>query len=212
MPPPAIEILRRQLREKFPQAHAMRAEPQARVDVVNPFSPDTFPAGGISEVVCGETVSGLSLWVSGLLGDPEEISPHPELVLIDGSDAFDPGSFGRNACSRLLWVRCRAAHEMLKAADLLARDGNVPFLLLDASGLSRRELQACPASAWWRLKRVIEGNGSRLVVMATFPVVPCAARRFRMSANLTLGDFDLPAQELRLHLRVENERLQRVNG
>lgn len=211
MPPTALETLRRELREKFPQAHAARAETGARNEAVDPFSMDAFPAGAISEVVCGAAFSGLGLWVSGLLGEPEETSPHPELVLIDGSDAFDPESFGGNACSRLLWVRCRAAREMLKAADLLARDGNVPFVLLDASGLSRKDLQDCPSSAWWRLKRVVEGNGGRLVVMASFPLVPCAARRLRVAADLTLCDFDAPAEELRHRLRVENERLQRVN-
>lgn len=211
MPPTALETLRRELREKFPQAHACRPEPEARSEVLDPFSMAAFPAGAISEVVCGGAVSGLGLWVSGLLGEPEETSPHPDVVLIDGSDAFDPASFGRNACSRLLWVRCRAAGEMLKAADLLARDGNVPFVLLDASGLSRKELLGCPASAWWRLKRVVEGNGGRLVVMTSFPLVPCAARRLRVTADLTLGDFDAPAEDIRHRLRVENERLQRVN-
>ncbi len=170
---------------------------------------EAFPAGALSEIVCAGR--GLGLWVSGLLGNPEQASPHPELILIDGSDGFDPASFDGKACSRLLWVRCRSAAESLKAADLLARDGNVPFLLLDASGLPRKDLQACPPSAWWRLKHVVEGNGSRLVVMAAFPIVPCAARRLRLSADLTLADFDLTNDEIRRRLRVSTERLQRVN-
>jgi hypothetical protein len=207
---PAIETLRRQLREKFPQAHAVRAEPEAGKPL-DAFAFESFPAGAISEMVCDGRHSGLGLWISGLLGEPEGTGTHPELVLIDGSDAFDPGSFGPNACSRLLWVRCRAAREMLKSADLLARDGNVPFLLLDASGLSQREVRDCPASAWWRLKRIVEGNGCRLVVMAAFPIVPCSARRLRLLADLTLADFDRSSEELIRSLRVEDERLQRVN-
>lgn len=210
MSAPVIETLRRQLREKFPRAHAVRAEAEGGKPL-DPFVLDSFPAGAISEMVCDGRHSGLGLWISGLLGEPEETSSHPGLVLIDGSDAFDPGSFGPNACSRLLWVRCRAAREMLKSADLLARDGNVPFLLLDAAGLSQRELRDCPASAWWRLKQIVEGNGCRLVVMAAFPIVPCAARRLRLLADLTLADFDQSPEELRRSLRVEGERLQQVN-
>lgn len=209
MPAPSLESLRRELREKFPQAHAFRAESEVPETPADPFSMEAFPAGALSEIVCAGP--GLGLWVSGVLGNPQQASPHPEWILIDGSDAFDPSSFSGNACSRLLWVRCRSAAETLKAADLLARDGNVPFILLDASGLSRKDLQACPPSAWWRLKHVVEGNGSRLVVMSGFPIVPCAARRLRLSADLTLEDFDLTNDEIRQRLRVSTERLQRVN-
>ena len=209
MPAPSLESLRRELREKFPQAHAFRAESEAPETPADPFSMEAFPAGALSEIVCAGP--GLGLWVSGVLGNPEQASPHPEWILIDGSDAFDPTSFSGNACSRLLWVRCRSAVETLKAADLLARDGNVPFLLLDVSGLSRKDLQGCPPSAWWRLKHVVEGNGSRLVVMSGAPLVPCAARRLRLSADLTLEDFDLTNDEIRQRLRVSTERLQRVN-
>lgn len=211
MPLPSIESLRRELREKFPQAHSFRAEIPGEPVPADWFSCDAFPAGAVSEVVSDGPVSGLGLWISGLLGNPDETSLHPELVLIDGTDSFDPASFTRAACSRLLWVRCRAVGEMLKTADLLARDGNVPFLLLDATGMERKDLQACPASAWWRLKRIVEGNGSRLVVMASFPIVPCAARRWRMSADVSLGDFERSGEELRQRLRVATERLQRVN-
>ena len=48
---------------------------------------------------------------------------------------------------KLLWVRCGSAIEVLKSADLLVRDGNVPFVLLDAIGTARRDLAALPA---WR--------------------------------------------------------------
>jgi hypothetical protein len=209
VPAPSLESLRRELREKFPQAHAFRAESEAPEKPADPFAMEAFPAGALSEIVCAGP--GLGLWVSGLLGNPEQASPHPEWILIDGSDAFDPASFSGNACSRLLWVRCRNAVETLKAADLLARDGNVPFILLDASGLARRDLQGCPPSAWWRLKHVVEGNGGRLVVMSAFPIVPCSARRLRLSADLTLEDFDLTSDGIRQRLRVSTERLQRVN-
>lgn len=48
---------------------------------------------------------------------------------------------------------------MLKAGDLLVRNGNVHFVLLDASGVAARDLRAVPASAWWRLKQLAEANG-----------------------------------------------------
>ena len=207
----SIDILRQQLRDKFPQAHGLRAEASAIPQSVNLFSPDAFPVGAISEVVTTGAVSGLGLLVSGLLGEPGQGSSHPDLVLIDGSDSFDPDSFSAMACSRLLWVRCQAAMEMLKAADLLARDGNVPFMLLDATGFLSKDLRAFPASSWWRLKQTVEGNGGRLVVLTSFPIVACAKQRWQLSAGLSLEDFDRTREELQQRLSVAPERLHRVN-
>ncbi len=192
----AVELLRKQLREKFPQAHGMRQEPEPARAVLRPFEAATFPLGAISEIVPAGAASGISLVIAGLLGDPTEIAPHPELVLVDGSDSFDPASFSGAACSKLLWVRCRTAMESLKSADLLVRDGNVPFILLDATGLPRRELETLPASAWWRLRQTVEQGGIRFVVLAPFPLVPCASLRMTMNAGLTLKDFDLPRGEI----------------
>jgi hypothetical protein len=208
----ALETLRHQLREKFPQAHGLRAEAVVEPPQDQPFHCETFPAGAISEIVPAGPVAGILLLVAGLLGEPEEASPHPELVLVDGADGFDPDSFDDAACSKLLWVRCRSALEMVKAADLLIHDGNLPFILLDATGLDRRELQDIPASAWWRMKQTAERHGSRVVIMASSPLVPCASLRLTLSADLSLRLFDFPRSELvdRLRTRSHTPSLQRA--
>jgi hypothetical protein len=205
---PAVEILRQQLREKFPQAHGLRAEPEVMARSDKPFDADTFPVGAISEVVPAGPVAGLLLLVAGLLGEPEEASPQPELVLIDGADGFDPDSFDDAACSKLLWVRCRSALEMAKAADLLIHDGNLPFILLDATGLDRRDLQGIPASAWWRMKQTAGRHGSRVIIMASSPLVPCASLRLILSADLSLRHFDAPRLELLERLRPVSQALR----
>jgi hypothetical protein len=202
-----IENLRRQLREKFPQAHA--ASPAVTEDEAvpeQPFDPGFFPPGGISEVVG----PGVCLLIAGLLGEPEACSPLPDFVLIDGGDRFDPASYTAAACSRLLWVRCLTAEEMLKASDLLVRDGNVPFVLLDTCGIARRELAALPDSVWWRLKLAAEASGCRLVVMSVAPQVPCAAVRVALTTRLGLEDFELPRRELVARLRAVPERRKRL--
>jgi hypothetical protein len=210
---PTVEILRRQLREKFPQAHAPCPRETVKAEPVHLLTTAAFPKGAISEVVCAGPVSGLGLWVAGLLAEPEGTISHasPELVWIDGADSFDPESFGQAACSRLLWVRCQTATEMLKAADLLARDGNVPFLLLDASALPHKDLTAFPAAVWWRLKQTIEKNHARIVVLTSFPIVPCSSICWSLSSDFSLSDFECPEWDLRQRLRAVNERFKRVN-
>lgn len=199
----AIEDLRRKLRERFPQAHGLRAGGgEAEEAVERPFEPGFFPAGAISEVVgCG-----VGMLVAGLLGEPEACAALPDFVLVDGGDGFDPASYGAAACSRLLWVRCRGVAEMVKAADLLVRDGNVPFVLLDSCGIPRRELQGVAAALWWRLKLAAEATGCRVVVMSAEAQVPCAALRVALNARLGLEDFELPRRELIGRLRVRSEK------
>ena len=200
-----IEELRRKLREKFPEAHAALPVAAEEPAPEQPFDPAFFPTGAISEVVG----SGVGMLVAGLLGEPEECAALPDFVLVDGGDGFDPASYTAQACSRLLWVRCLTAEEMLKAADLLVRDGNVPFILLDTCGIARRDLQALPGSLWWRLKLAAEGSGCRLVVMSSSPQVPCATVRVALTARLGLEDFEVPRRDLVGRMRVGEERRRR---
>lgn len=209
-----VEMLRKQLREKFPQAHGMWLDEGREKEVVGMRLVEAeFPAGEITELVPeGGVASGMSLVVAGLLGEGDEVAPYPEMVLVDGADGFDPGSFGGVACSKLLWVRCRSALEMLKAADLVVRDGNVPFVLLDAVGVDRRELRELPGSGWWRLKQLAEGNGCRLVVMSPMPMVPCAKLRLTVAAGVALEDFERERREVLGRVELKRGGLRSVGG
>lgn len=210
-----MDGLRRQLRERFPEAHGVglagRMESAAEAGGEEVLTLDGLVAGELVEVVSAGPAGGLGLWMAGLLdGAADAGGGAPAVVLVDGADGFDPSSHSGEACSRLLWVRCGSALEMVKAADLLVRDGNVPVVLVDAGGLGAEELRGLPASAWWRLKQAAEGSGCRLVVMASWPLVPCAGRRLVISADLELEDFERTGDELRGRLRVVPERLSRA--
>ncbi len=206
----AIELLRKQMREKFPQAHAIeRGDEPVVKEAGTLFDAGMFPLGAISEVVPAGKFSGMSLLVAGLLENEKlEEAGGFRMVLVDGADGFDPSSFSSEVCEKLLWVRCRCAMEMVKAADLLLHDGNMPFVLLDAMGLDRRDLGKVPASAWWRLRQVTERTGCRLVVMAERSVVPCAAVKLGLNAGLRLADFDGERHELFGRLEILNFKSQ----
>jgi len=167
-----------------------------------------FRTGTISELVPVDGGAVFGLLIAGLLGEPSRTAEFPEVVLVDGGDGFDPDSFTRAACSKLLWVRCTCVMEMLKAGELLVRDGNIPTVLLDAGGLDLRQLRAVPASTWWRLKQGAEQTGCRLVVLSPSPVVPCASLRLALAADLSLSDFSQSRGELLTRLQVRMERLR----
>lgn len=206
-----VQEIRRQLREKFPAAHGFTpvAEPVGEISTTF-FEISTFPAGAISEIIPAPDGGGLSLWIAGLLSEPEEAVPFPKFVLVDGSDSFDPASHTAAACSQLLWVRCSKVMEVLKAADLLVRDGNVPFIMLDLCGLPVASLKSIPASAWWRLKQLSEAGRCRLLVLAPFPLVPCASLRLALSCQLALADFDLPRKEILKRVEARSNQLRHV--
>lgn len=174
------------------------------------YETSTFPAGAISEIIPAAEGGGLSLWIAGLLAEPEEMAEFPKFVLVDGGDSFDPASYTAAACSQLLWVRCNKIQQALKAADLLVRDGNVPFVMLDLCGLPVATLRSIPSSAWWRLKQLCEKTACRLVVLSPFPVVLCSSLRLSLSARLTLDDFNLPRGELLQRVTAKPERVRHV--
>jgi hypothetical protein len=204
-----LHEIRQQLREKFPAAHGPAAVREPVVEIsARPFAIATFPVGAISELIPSPEGSGLALWLAGLLAEPTEVPPFPQFVLVDGGDTFDPASYSTLACSQLLWVRCSRIMEVLKAADLLVRDGNVPFIMLDLCGLPPATLKAIPNAAWWRLKQLCETTACRLIVLTHMPVVPCASLRLELSARLTLHDFDLPRSEILSRMVARPNRLR----
>lgn len=207
----ALQELRKQLREKFPQAHASLEETErCSPTTAAPFSVETFPSGAISEVVPEGAGSAFGLLLAGLIGDPAEAVALPEIILVDGGDGFDPESYTAAACSKLLWLRCTSALEMLRVGELFVKDGNVPFVLLDTVSLPPGELKAVPASVWWRLRQLAERTACRLVVLSPFPLIPCASLRLTLTANVSLADFDWARRELLGRLAAHRERLRRA--
>ena len=208
MSAPRLEELRHRLREKFPAAHAVAGFRQVEAEVAHPFDPAVFPPGAISEVI-GNGVPCLlaRLLAANTAGQAATDAP-PEWTLIDGADCFDPASFSSGECARIFWIRCGNAGLALRAADLVVRDPNLPFILLDTCGLPRPELRRLPASSWWRLKLAAEATGCRLVVLSELPQVPCASLRLDLDLKLALADFERPRGELleRLHARFERHR------
>jgi len=218
MPSETVQRLRQQLREKFPAAHGPGSPPGAgpvglpaascpdgSPDLPTDSLPSSldlrhFPQGAITEISPAHPACGLSLFFAALLaGDSsgrQPASPSSPLVLIDARDRFDPASFTPEACARLLWLRCRETRQALQAADLLLRDGNLPFVLLDLSALPARELRRIPTAAWHRLRQLAEGSACTLLALTPAPLVPRAALRLTLTREFSLQHLELSRDEL----------------
>lgn len=221
MPSETIQKLRQQLRDQFPAAHrevgggggsAQAAEAAAHRFWNFQAGISSFPPGAITEISPAHPACGLTLLFAALLSSNETNSPDPPseipnpqfpLVLIDARDRFDPASFSTEACQRLLWLRCRETHQALQSADLLLRDGNLPFILLDLSSLPARELRRIPTSAWHRLRQLAETSQCTLLALTPSPLIPRAALRLTLTRDFDLQHLDLSRRELVQNLQAE---------
>ena len=104
-------------------------------------------------------------------------------------------STGRSRVCRL-WVRCCEVKEVLKAADLLLRDGNLPLVLIDLVLNATRELASVPGGVWFRLRNLVEESGTVLVTFTPRRVVSSAHLRLALDKTLSLEAFDHTQEEL----------------
>jgi len=216
-----LQHLRRQLRERFPEAHQSKSPPA-------PIHPSarlpSFPSGALSELSPAGPASGLSLVLAQLLQKSEvgsqksEVSPreptsalspltsdNQPLALIDGRDSFDPASYDAASCSRLLWVRCHHAEESLRCTDLLLRDGNLPLLVLDLQLNPLEELRRIPTSSWYRLRNLAKQSGAALLIFTPTPFIPCAALQLTFDSRFSLADLERTREELSVVHRQEQK-------
>lgn len=159
-----IVELRKLLEEKFPQSSAPKVRSLA-TGLAALDDQEALRLGALTEV--RGTLSGASLLLASFLGVLEREKSYGALI---DRGSFDPGSF--SALSRLLWVRCGSAMELLKATDLLLRDGNLPLVIAD---LRRANV---PPQTWRRFHRLVEQKSTALVVLASHPVEGASVRIF----------------------------------
>lgn len=206
-----IVELRQHLAERFPQLRSgseqlMRTS-MARA-AASEFSFDDliaghWPKGAIMELVQEQPSAGSGLILSACI---RRLCPAHWVALIDGRDCFDPSAFDNATLSRLLWVRCDGAVSALKASDMLLRDRNVPFVLLDLAGTPVQPLRKIPATTWYRLQRVAELGSSVLLVVAPCHLVSCARVKFVLDRPFRLEALEQTETELLRRLRIQAEQ------
>lgn len=205
--------LRRQLAERFPQLAATTSV-FARKRVSGPgtesFDLDDLlagrlPKGVITELIEEKPSAGSALILATLI---RRVCETEWLGLIDSTDSFDPTGFNNELLARLLWVRCRATEQALKAADLLLRDGNLRLVLLDLTLASPYSLRKIPSSTWHRFQRIIEHASAGLLVATPSHLVTCAQFRFSLQNPFTLDALQKPGTDLVKQLRIQFEQKQ----
>jgi hypothetical protein len=204
MPSPKIIELRRVLAERFP--------PQTVSSFCTPTGWNWFdsalggglPKGAITQFLVPQISSGSSIILHEIIESRcRETQP---TALVDAKDCFDlPITY-----PQLLWARCTNALQAVKATDLLIRDGNLPFIILDLKPSSARELRKVPATAWYRLQRCAEESRCSLLVITSHPVIASAQISITMTHQLSLSDLSTELFQItnRISLQISRRKIQ----
>ena len=201
--------LRALLAEKFPAAAPPPpARLQTGLSILDDLLDGGLPEAAITEIVSPGGSSGSGTFLHALIESVQAAGRCPALV--DAGDSFDVDDACDGPPPALLLVRCRQGVEQaLKAADLLARDGNLPLLILDLVMCAPRQVRAIPSTYWYRLQRVVEASGVTVVTTTPCPVVGSAACTLRLTRHFGLPALDCLRDQLTGQLRMDKVRARR---
>ena len=165
-----------------------------------------IPRAAVTEIISSGASGTLLLY--GLLH--ALIQKGERVILIDGADSFGPEGLPQSDLDRLLWLRCISATEVIKAADLVVRDGNIPVIILLLTLNSEGELRKVPSTAWHRIQMMTEKSGVSTLVFSARAQVGCAQLRLSVSGSFPVPKLHGLRDELLpfLSLQVERRRVR----
>ena len=198
--------LRQLLAERFPQTSAAPDERlPTGVSAIDDAIGGGLPKSAITELTSPNLSAGSALLIHALLHNAQRDASF--LALIDGRDSFDPQTAAPAALRHLLWIRCSAAPEAVKAADFLLRDGNFPLVVLDLVLNPIEELRKIPQNNWYRLQRLAEPAPTAFLVLTRQSIISSAQLKLSLDNAWRLSDLEQAGGTPRLKIQVD-----RVHG
>jgi hypothetical protein len=203
--------LRKLLAERFPHAPATTATQLG----TGLFFLDECTGGGllrgaITELICPRTSAGSASLIHAMVHAAHDDNYF--LALIDGRDSFDPCGLDNASLRHLLWVRCSKASEVIKAGDLLLRDGNFPLVIMDLVLNAPEELRKIPQTNWYRLQRIVELVPAACLVLTRYPMVASAQLKLVLENSWNLDSLEEERAIAELRFRVQRSYVRAEVG
>ncbi len=197
----AFDALRERMKAEFPSS-CLREEKRFKLGVPGiDGGCGGIPAGALTEVVVPPASAGSGLVLGALIGLARRENAY--LALVDGGDGFDPETMGFERLEHLFWVRCSRLEQAVEAADLLLRDSNFRFHVVDLSHHDSGRLRRVPGRVWYRFQRLARQEGAVVVCFSPVGVIPSARLRLSCLPGEGLEQLDWPREQLAAGLRVE---------
>ena len=193
--------LRELLAKRFPQTCGPADQRLATgVPAIDDAIGGGLPKSAITEFTSPNLSAGSALFTHALLQEAHRRAFF--LAFIDGRDSFDPQTAAPAVLRNLLWIRCSAAADAVKAADFLLRDGNFPLVILDLVLNPAEELRKIPQSNWYRLQRLVEAAPTAFVVLTRQSIISSAQLKVSLDNAWRLSDLEQTDSTNRLKIRV----------
>ena len=193
--------LRELLAERFPQScAATNHRLLTGMPLIDGAIEGGLPKSAITELTSPNLSAGSALFMHALLQEAHRLAFF--LALVDGRDSFDPATAAPAILRNLLWIRCRAATDAVKAADFLLRDGNFPLVVLDLVLNPPEELRKIPQSNWYRLQRLVEAVPTAFLVITRQSIISSAQLKLSLDNAWRLSDLEQAEPTNRLKIRV----------
>jgi len=203
--------LRNLLAERFPHPSCTTAR---RLITALPLVDESIggglPRGAITELISSGISAGSASLIRALVHCARRDNYF--LALIDGRDSFDPSGLDNTSLQHLLWLRCSEASEVVKAADLLLRDGNFPLVIVDLMLNAPDELRKIPQTNWYRLQRLVEIVSTACLVLTPYEVVSSAQLKLVLANSWDIQTFEIEEALSRLRIVVKRSHLPEVSS
>ena len=194
---PKIIELRKILAERFPQERGTHLFTPTGWPPLDSLLGGGLPKGSITQLIVPNISAGGAIVLHEII---EAMHQHSQcLALIDGKNSFEPSI----DYPLLLWIRCHTAIQALKATDLVLRDSNLPFNILDFKQNPDIELRKIPGTTWYRFQRITEENKSTLLTITRHPIVSSAQINISLTHQLLIDDLASFRSEIIKHFSLE---------
>ena len=168
-----------------------------------------LPRGVITELISPGTNAGSASLIQALVHCA--LRDNYFLALIDGRDSFDPCGLNNASLQHLFWVRCSKTSEVVKAADLLLRDGNFPLVIVDLVLNAPEELHKIPQTNWYRLQRLVEIVPTACLVLTRYEMVSSAQLKLVLENSRDIQTFEIDDALSRIRIVVKRSHLPEVS-
>jgi hypothetical protein len=196
MPSPKIIQLRQAVADRFPHSRPPWDRPGASalggwatgLPQIDESPWRGLPKGALTELCVAHKTTGSGTVLRALM---ERAAGEQRIVtFVDGSDSLDVTQMNPQTLSRLLWVRTRSAEQAIKAADLVLRDANLSFVILDLALNDPVQLRRIPATVWYRFQRLLENTATVCVVTTPQRMVLSAQLRLNLWGKFSLSSLE----------------------
>ncbi len=160
--------------------------------------------GRITEVIVAGPSRGGGLIFAALLARARCEGRY--MALVDVGSGLVIENIPERDLESLLWIGCDSVEQAVAACDVVARDENFRWLLVDGREARSEDWRTVPPSVWQRIVRSLREQGVIGLILARVPVTGVVKDRYEVQTHLDAEAFHEERSRLLKRMRVRSVR------